>query len=198
MTGSEVQSICSHSVCKSPVISAAHTPSWAYCTCQITSVHLSSVSLCSLSHSLSHSYSLIVYLDSIIITRTILVIEKTVFDMLAHQTRYRLLKYLWYSRCLLFPVHTPLDMSRAFSKLNNAAWCDMIIALFQQPAWRLARASRCKMLIIKSPQQQDRTPWKQQFALEEFQLKLLSQSFHGMYRPTLFLLIRYTAYHIIM
>lgn len=49
MTGTEVRSISSHSVCKIPVISAAHTPSWAYCTCQITSVHLSSVFLCSCS-----------------------------------------------------------------------------------------------------------------------------------------------------
>lgn len=41
MTGSEVHTISSQSVCKTPVIPAAHTPSWAYCTCQITSAHLS-------------------------------------------------------------------------------------------------------------------------------------------------------------
>lgn len=85
------------------------------------------------------------------------------------------LKYLWYTHCLLFAVRTPLDMSRAFSKLNNAVWCDMIIALFQQPVWRVAGESRCKVLIIKSPQQQGRTLCKQLCA------------------ELLFLLIRYPA-----
>lgn len=82
--------------------------------------------------------------------------------------RSRQIKYLWCTPCLLFPVHTLLYTRRAFSKLNNAVWCDMIIALFQQPGWRLARASRRKMLIIKSPQQQDRTPWKQQLLYKSF------------------------------
>ncbi len=163
MTGTEVHSISSHSVCKIPVIAAAHTPSWAYCTCQITSVHLSSVFLCSL----SLSFSQLLSYKNIWIQFSSLELKKpitfTVFlYILLYKTRSRLLKYLQCTPCLLCPVHTLFDTSRAFSKLNNAVWCDMIIALFQQPAWRLARASRRKMLIIKSSQQQDRTPWKQQ------------------------------------
>lgn len=70
MTGSEVHSISSHSVCKIPVISAAHTPSWAYCTCQITSVHLSLCGLCScclpLSVFLSFLFSLLLSLSIVI------------------------------------------------------------------------------------------------------------------------------------
>ena len=118
MTGTEVRSISSHSVCKIPVISAAHTPSWAYCTCQITSVHLSSVFLCSCSLSfflprLGRSPLSISGFDFHHSNRRKVYNFHTVLYAVVQKTG--LLKYLRYTSCLLFPVHTLLyTSSRGF------------------------------------------------------------------------------------
>lgn len=121
MTGTEVRSISSHSVCKIPVISAAHTPSWAYCTCQITSVHLSSVFLCSCSLSfffspcLSGSPLSISGFDFHRPNRRKVYNFHTALYAVVQKRDSGLLKYLRYTSCLLFPVHTLLyTSSRGF------------------------------------------------------------------------------------